>query len=209
MEAISIGVQQTSFRYNPEGNIIEFNFKTLEWNKEILIIQDDFEEGEIFIKANIERKQIVRAFYLGFLTFASSSEFKNIEWEVEYLKERLCKGLDIVEDHLLDILISLNRIELIGLFFNADPSFIMSFPTAKNKEEELKFFIKQSIGEHNENDIVMSNKNEWNIPEDFDFWVNSKKIEFLKECLEEPMNGFQGTKINDFRSDLIEKYLGE
>ena len=30
LEAISIGVQQTSFRYNPEGNIIEFNFKKID-----------------------------------------------------------------------------------------------------------------------------------------------------------------------------------
>lgn len=205
LEAIAIGVQQTSFRYNPEGNEVEFNFKTVDWTKEILIIQDNFEEGEFFIKASIKRKQLVRAFYLGLLTFANSNEFKSNEWEIEYLEERLCKGLNIDKDNLLDTLINLNREELIKLFFNADPSFILSFPTAKNKVEELKLFIKESIGESN--GISISNRNEWNIPEHYDFWSTSEKVDYINECIKEPTNGFHGTKIDEFRSNLIEKYL--
>lgn len=206
LEAIAIGVQQTSFRYNPEGNEIKFNFVKLAWNNEVLIIQDDSEDVEIYIQASIKRKQLVKAFYLGFLTFTNSVEFKSDEWEVEYMKEKLCKKLNLEEHNLIDTLIELDRLELIELFFIADPTYTISYPTAKSKEQELEFFVKDSIGEKTELDNIQS-KNEWSIPEDYNFWSTTKKIDYIHGCIQEPLSGFHGTKINDFRSKIIEEYL--
>ena len=67
LEAISIGVQQTSFGYDNEGDHIKFNFERVYWDRETLTI---YKNERVLIKANIDRQQIVKAFYLGLLTFA-------------------------------------------------------------------------------------------------------------------------------------------
>lgn len=212
LEAISIDVQQTSFLYDNEGSEIKFDFKRVCFDKEILTISEACGGGEIFIKATVDRKQVVKAFYLGLLTFANSDKFQSEEWEVEYLKERLCKILKIDEETLIEQLSDLNRKELGYILFNADPIYEISYPEATDKNEEWKMFL-QDVFDENEsasNELKRVEKpREWKIPEDYDFWIYSKKRSFVTECINEKTNGFYGMKINDFRSSIIEKYLDQ
>jgi len=209
LEAISIGVQQTSFEYDPEGNDIKFDFERVSWDRYELTISEPYEDGEVFIKATIDPKQIVKAFYLGLLTFAASDKFKSEEWEVEYLKERLSKMLDKDEETLIAELAELDKNELGELLFNSDPSYTVSFPTAKDKSEEMKLFIETSVqNKELPDEHSMERKpNEWNIPDDYNFWTTDKKRAFVIECINETTQGYGGTKIDDFRSLIIEKYL--
>ncbi len=48
---------------------------------------------------------------------------------------------------------------------------------------------------------------EWNIPEDYDDWTTEQKKALVKECLDEATSGQEGTKIEDFKSKIIEDYL--
>lgn len=209
LEAISIGVQQTSFQYDSEGNYIKFDFEQFSWDRCELTISEPYEDGEVFIKSTIDRKQIVKAFYLGLLTFAASDKFKSDEWEVEYLKERLCKILGRDEATLIEELKELDRKELGLLLFNSDPSYTVSFPTAKDKSEEMKLFIETDVQnkELPEEHLMEIKPIEWNIPDDYDFWTSDRKREFVIECINETTQGYRGTKIDDFRSSIIEKYL--
>jgi hypothetical protein len=121
LEAIALGVEQTSFSYNPEGNIIKFDF--LETAYSVRETEDDEppicysshsinvfslsfpfysndkrfasntlemimanktlpnEQDEIFFKAWVDRKQIVKAFYKAVLDFSKSKRYKPKEWE--------------------------------------------------------------------------------------------------------------------------------
>ena len=212
LEAISIGVQQTSFQYDNEGDYIKFDFERVCWDEEVLTISEAYENGQVFIKENIDRRQIVKAFYFGLLTFASSDKFSSKEWEVEYLKERLCKILKTDEETLIGQLADLNKKELGELLFNADPTYYISFPEASNKNEEWNIFLQDTIdkkkGISNELKRVETPV-EWKIPDEYNFWTTDKKRDFVIECINETTNGYDGMKINDFRSSLIEKYLDE
>ncbi len=210
LEAISIGVQQTSFQYDNEGNEIKFDFERVSWDSETLIISDAYEDKNVFIKVNIKRQQIIKAFYHGLLNFARSDKFQSNQWEVEYLKERLCKNLNMDEDSLIQQLTQLDRKELGDLLFNADPTYTISYPDANDKNQEFAMFVQDTI--NGENRITSDKKRietrvEWNIPSNYNFGTREKKQKFVINCINEKTNGYGGMKINDFRSSIIEKYL--
>lgn len=210
LEAISIGVQQTSFQYDNEGDDIKFDFERVSWDREVLTISEAYEDGKIFINANIERRQIIRAFYLGLLNFARSDKFQSNQWEIEYLKERLCKILDLDEVKLIQQLTVLDKEELGDLLFNADPTYIIAYPEANDKNEEFNMFVQDTMDK--EKGILSERKRvetkaEWNIPNEYNFWSLEKKQKFVIECINEKTNGYGGMKINDFRSSIIEKYI--
>lgn len=211
LEAISIGVQQTSFKFDPEGDDIKFNFERVSWDKEVLTISEPYEDGKVFLNANVDRKQVVKEFYMGLVNFSKSENYKPEEWEVEYIKERLCKIMRISEESLIDYLLDLERKELMTLLFNADPNYLISFPKAKDKNEEFNLFAKSVIeGEKSvEGFEKVETPMEWNIPSEYDYWTSEKKKEFIIECLNEATSGHYGIKLSEFHSDLITKYLYE
>ncbi len=149
LEAISVGVQQTSFVYHPEGYEIKFDFQQTNYENEVFTITEQEETEIILLKAKINRRQLVKSFYLGLLLFASSDKFVSKEWEVELLKERLCKILELDENSLIEELADLDKLELGELLFNSDPSYLISFPNAKDKSEEIKLYIESIIENKN------------------------------------------------------------
>ncbi len=209
LEAISVGANQTSFTFDPEGNDIKFDFQRRTYDTEMLIISETYNEENTFINSVVDRKQIVKAFYLGLLNFANSDKFKSNEWEIEYIKERLCKALKMDETRIIEILLELDRKKLGEFLFNADPIYTISFPSAKDKREEIVLFYETSVqgnpvpDEH----VMKETPNEWHISKYYDYWQTSKKRAFIIDCINERTNGYRGTKINDFRSKLIEQYL--
>lgn len=211
LEAIAIGVQQTSFEFDPEGNEILFDFKRVCWDREVFTIGEPYDDGVVFLKANVDRKQVVKAFYLGLVNFAKSDIYKPEEWEVEYVKERLCKALDISEDELAHQMLDMDRNELKKFLFNADPIYSISFPEAKDKNEEFNLFAKSVVeGEESvEGCEKVETPMEWNIPSNYDYWSSEKKKELITECLNEKTEGFRGMKLSEFQSNLIGKYLYE
>lgn len=87
LEAIAIGVQQTTFNFNPEGPKTLFNFEKISWDTEQLTISSTFDDDvEFYIRANIDRKQLVRAFYFGIIDFSQSSKYDPKQWERVYQK---------------------------------------------------------------------------------------------------------------------------
>lgn len=211
LEAIAIGVQQTSFDFDPEGNDIKFDFKRVCWNREVLTICEPYEDGEVFIKANVNRKQVVKEFYMGLINFSKSDKYNPTEWEIEYFKERLCKILKISEEELVNQMLELDKDELKELLFNADPMYIISFPDAKDKNEEFSIFVKsvfegeESIEEFKKVETPM----EWNVPQEYDYWSAEKKKEYIIDCLNERTEGYAGMKLSEFQSNLIGRYLYE
>lgn len=210
LEAISIGVQQTSFKYDNEGNHIKYDLERVCWDKEVLTISKAYGNRETFIKANIDRKQMVEAFYNGLLTFAGSDKYIPIDWEVVNLKELLCTVLTLNEDALLELLINFNRNQLGEVLSRADSIFFISNPEPAEKIKAWNSFLQYTI------DMVTRDPNAfknvktpiyWNIPDDYDVWSTDKKREFVIECIKEKIEGFDGMKIDDFRSPIIEEYL--
>jgi len=209
LEALSIGVQQASFTLNPEGDDIKFDLDRITWESEVLTISEIYDQGEIFINTNVKRNQVVKAFYLGLLNFAASDKFKSDQWEIVLIKERLCEKLKVNETQLINILADLDKKELGEILFMADPSYQVVFPTAKDTSEEINWFVQETVqGNETHNDhIRLEFPDEWPMPEEYDFWPLSKKTEYIHECINDHTSGYTGTKIKDFRSETIEKYL--
>ncbi len=84
LEAISVGVEQTSFSYDNEGQEFKFDFQRVTWDKEIFVISELYAPKHIFMNAVVSRKQLVKSFYIGLLTFANSEKYKPEEWESPY-----------------------------------------------------------------------------------------------------------------------------
>ena len=88
---------------------------------------------------------------------------------------------------------------------------MISFPSAQDKNEEFNLFLKsvetdsEKIGEH---DLVRT-LIYWDIPDDYDYWPSHKKMTLVKEYLQEKATGFEGVKLKEFRSVIVEKYLYE
>lgn len=211
LEAISIGVQQTSFDYDPEGDEIKFDFKKVCWDREVFSILDPYKNQRIYLKANVNRIQLVKALYLGLIKFYQSDKFISKEWEKEYIKERLCNTLKIGEKELITQMLEFDRKELGEFLFNIDPSYSISFPEAKDKNEECNLFEKSVIeGKDSVKDYEqVETPVEWNIPDDYDYWDKTRKEDFIIECINEETNGYSGSKLSEFRSELIGKYLYE
>lgn len=70
LEAIAIGVQQTSFDYDNERDGIKFDFERVGWGKDVFTVLETDEDDQILVKAYIDRKQLVKAIYIGLLSFA-------------------------------------------------------------------------------------------------------------------------------------------
>lgn len=207
LESIAIGVQQTSYIFDSEGEVMKFDFQEFKWKDACFLISEE-EEGLIFT-SYVSRRQLVEAFYLGLLKFASSDAFVSEEWEVEYGYERLCKTWDTDLDSAMNKLLELNRSELIKLLFDLNPRFSVHFPDAGSPYEEAGFLYtmakqdgKKPEGLRMERTPILPE-----IPEDYNYWSRSKKELFLHDKLEEEVSAYSGTKIDDFRSVIIETYL--
>lgn len=210
LEAIATSVQQASFEYNNEGDYIDFRFEQVSQDEAALTILGADENDDI--KALIDRRQIVEAFYRGLLTFASSDKFVAREWEPEPMKVRLGKILKIDEQTLIEHLTEFDKKELREILFNADPIYSISFPEAKDKNEEWRMFLQDALAEDEEtsNELKrVSTPIGWEVPDEYDFWTRDKKREFVIKVLNEATMGYDGSKIDDFRSAIIEKYLSE
>ncbi len=211
LEALSTNVQQTSFSFDPEGNDIKFDIDRKSWLNDMFTISEPYDGGTTFIETAVDRKQLVSAFYNGILKLANSDEYDPYEWEIEYIKERLCNLLEISEDELITQMLDYNREQLKEFLFNADPTYTISYPDAKDKNEEFNQFLKSTA----EDDKSFSDYGgietplEWDIPKDYDNWIPNKKKQFVLECLHKETSGFSGTKLSEFKSDIIENYLSE
>lgn len=210
LEAIAIGVKQTSFNFDPEGDDVKFDFDRKRLDTEVLTICQPYGD-EIYLKVNVERKQVVNAFYRGLIDFSKSDRYDPREWEVEYMWERLCKIMKMDEIKLIDWLLELDRQELGKVLFDASPCHLISFPSAQDKNEEFNLFLKsvetdsEKIGEH---DLVRT-PIYWDIPDDYDYWPSHKKMTLVTKYLQEKATGYEGVKLKEFRSVIIEKYLYE
>jgi hypothetical protein len=209
LEAISIGVEQCSFWFDTEGKDIKFDLARVSYDKELFTVTEPYDDADIFLSDYVDRRQLVEVLYFGLLEFRNSSNFIKDEWEIEYMWERLTGILKIDYETLLDEFSKFDREGLKRLLFKADPRYLASCPSAP-EEEAFGYLVDDFLG----NEIpsvyeIVETPMEWNIPEDYDDWSIERKKALVKECLDEATSGQEGTKIEDFKSKIIENYLNQ
>lgn len=96
LEAVSIGVQQCSFSFETEGEEIKFDFESITWERKLFTVSYDYRENDEFLLSDyVDRKQLVEAFYHGFLNFSESPRFNRYYWEKISYAEHLTEWLEL------------------------------------------------------------------------------------------------------------------
>lgn len=73
------------------------------------------------------------------------------------------------------------------------------------------FFLKTELskGENIFDEKSDESEIRWNIPLDYSRWNVDEKRKLIEECLRENCSWNEGTKIEDFKSKIIENYLNQ
>lgn len=189
LEAICIGVEQCSFPFDPEGEEIRFDFQR-HWNDTEGIFTARSEYGEqIYLSEHVETVNLVAAFYIGFLRFAMEtnalSDLKKPKTFLTLFKELF----DIDEVSLIDILTGLDRRQLRKAFFYVDPWYVIRIYKIAGRVTMARRPHLQPI-----------NKN-------YDRWPEPEKRKQVEALLWMQICHYEGAGIDDFKSEIVEKFL--
>jgi hypothetical protein len=102
LESIVIGVQQCSFKYDNEGQIIKFDFKMI-WQDHQKICQFSVfwnNKNHLYFRVFVEIKQLVNAFYCATMQMFDSEIYNPKEWEWKNAAEETAETLNINEKFL-------------------------------------------------------------------------------------------------------------
>ncbi|PZX16439.1 hypothetical protein LX69_01934 [Breznakibacter xylanolyticus] len=207
LEAISLGVKQCSFDFDNEGNEFKFDYSRLGYNRFVFTVSECYED-KIHITDWVDPKQLVKAFYYGFLNFVDSEVYQFYEWEEYSYKSKLQDLLQIKGKQLIDHLMSLSTIEFQNLIFSLNPHFSYDFPGVTDKEELKKLNIKYVINDNIlPEDIKMVKTPIYDfMPLNYEVMSIEEQLRFVSDILK-TVNGQYGANVKKFKSSIIEKYL--
>jgi hypothetical protein len=111
LEAIAINVEQTSFTFDNEGNFIKFDAQRRYQSDKCqlsVIWEDDIEnKNNLEFQAEVERKQLVEAFYCSMINMFESDKYEPRQWEWKSMHQQLCQMLEMnyvqLVNHCLNI----------------------------------------------------------------------------------------------------------
>ncbi len=165
------------------------------------------------LESLVEPKQLVSAFYKGIKKFSSSAAYIKSEWEDELLWERMTRVTEPPADRevVLRYLLSQTREQIIKVFFMFVPSLIISVPDAKNEKESWARSVDAMLhpDDPEKTKGIVERPQFWNMPEDFDSWQIQERTVFLEESLDENVSNWDGTRLGNIQSEVINKYLGD
>lgn len=210
LEAICIGVEQCSFSFDPEGDEIRFNLERIAYGRAIFTVSYAYDSTDIFLSDYVDRFQLVQEFYYNLLNFRNSPKFRKYQWEGEPFAERLGNLLEMDYETLLSDLSKLGRKQLNDFFCKADPRHWRVDPS-REEEAALAYHLKSELlngaktSDRNLDEAEIS----WSIPLDYSDWSIDEKRKLVAECLSENCSWHDGTKIDNFKSQIIEVSLDE
>lgn len=210
LEAVSTYVQQTSFWFDMMHHV-RFNLQQGNSCMVLTISQDTTYKPEIYIKAPVDRKQMVRAFYEGFVSFLGSNRYISECWEHTTLKDRFCRILHMEEKELMTCLLKMNRRMLTTYFSFVNSGYFFMYPDHESALGEYWRAFRLAFEGHGILPPEMNEKmtNFFFYSEDYDGLPPDQKHDILMENLDIKVNYYNGTPAEDFYSDWIEKFLEE
>ena len=208
LEAISIGVHQCSFWYDPEGTETKFNFERISFKRELFAVSYYYDDSDVFLSGYIERRQLVEEFYFGFLNFCNSPKFEKYQWESKPFAEHLTNLFGTDYKTLLTDLSKFSGKQLKYFLCKTDPRIRESMPT-NDEKADLAILLKTGLSTCEKTFNPKSDNSElwWNMPTDYNDWSIDKKRKLVEECLSENCSCYNGIKIADFKSPIVEGVL--
>ena len=184
LEALSNGVSEATFTYNNESYDISFHIQKLDNEKDQFSIY--FDEEMLLFQVIVNRKQLVRSFYLGLLNFAYSQKYIPYMWEKVLIKDLLMEYFAENESQLLQRLLAMPTEQLRHLFGIAD-EYNYVFATLDFSKEPESY---------------------WELDDNYDQFTLEQKQDYLQNILQDFVsNGFDASPLKAIQSNIIDKYL--
>ena len=180
LEAIVIGVEQTSFTFDNEGNVIKFDVqrKWINCETEYLFTITWEDENRVVFQVLVDKKQMIDAFYSSLVNFYNSDKYNPKEWEFSITHNKLCNLLNLDYSQLIDYCAKLSKQKLIELLNEIEADEAVWWV----EEDYLTDYFNKSFEDKKEDMKVLLNNN---------------------------ANPYNGMSLSDFRSKIIENYLNE
>ncbi len=206
LEAIALGVHRTSFTYDAEGPDILFDFRRRFPHNGILQIgEPDEDESLRPIHSHVDKKQMVEAFYCGMREFAQSEKYNPMHWQSVYMREELCKKLNVTEEELIEQIINLDRVGVREFFFKHYPLYTRrDLDTELIRSTHKVFYTETKRGRE---DGIFPIK--MDIPKEYDNWSSEERKTYIHPFLHKNINGYRGMRLSEFQSDIVDRYLKE
>lgn len=211
LEAIAVGVQCCAFQFDEEGDDKKLELSKISWDRYDLTISQPYDPPYILLSGSVNPVQLVDEFYGKLKLFGQSPDYRKDQWETETLGERMAQfadgtgpGFDLKEG-----LLTLDRQELMEVFFKAAPRYWINFPGAKEKGEEWSRCLDYVLYPDNpeKHTGVVETPIEWGIPDDYDTLPLQRKAVIVQECLDEKVGSHDGTKLGQIHSAIVEDWL--
>ena len=211
LERVAAGRHRSSFTMDMEGVKAQVVAVDKANDHMLFEIQDPDRDTPPPIRAIVDRRQLVHAIYSAFTRFASSKQYMEEEWAPMTLGDRLERVLpSLSPKQILATAARLDRNTLCKVFFNAAPSYQISFEGQKSLEDGFRRWLKHVLhpDDKDAGKGLIETPEEWELPDDFDSWPVTRRKNYLRELFQERVNTWDGHKLNELSSRVIEDYLG-
>lgn len=154
------------------------------------------ERRDLLLSGDVDRGQLVEAFYDGFLTYDTSPEYDRYQWEAEPTWHVLSVNTGIDLEGLISKLLPYDRSELLLL----DTSLKRCDFPAKT----------ENVGDRPDSwpSELPDSPALWSLSEDFDVLSMAGKRDGIRKALEKPYCCEQGgTSLKELRSPIIDDFL--
>jgi len=211
LEAISADVMEDSLIIDGEGIEEELKFVNRGNDQIMLVIGPaNCSEQYVQVRAIVNKRQAIEAFYGGLKNFANSDSYKPEDWEIETMEDRLLKTSGKDTEQVLDELAALAADDLEKLFFSVAPGYQVSWPALGDDAQEqwkksMDFFDDQDNKEHELG--MKTTPIEWKVDKDYDSWSLPWRKTYLQKYIQVSLDGHEGTKLKKVHSPTIEAYL--
>ena len=190
LEAVAVGVTRCSFWFDDEGRELEFEFEQTSFNEYILRISHYYADpGEPPLLCGfVDPRAMVEAFYRPFLKLDGNPQII-ASWERYRYWEIISPESQMTLDETVEFALGLSAAEL-SAKFGVPPPEDQFCPNA------------EGVGE------LVGGSDFYQMPAEFDSWPDEKRRAFLNELLTITFDN-SGTPIRDFRSAIVEEFIGE
>jgi hypothetical protein len=210
LEAIARG-DQGRMSVDLEGSDLELSVFTLSNSTRARIVlafmsgeMDDIHD--VVLDIDVDRRQFVAAFYEALRAYADSDKYVIDEWAALSMRDDLIRkgflGDPMTQMASCDVGV------LNDMLWKLYPSYIVSFPGATTKSEELRRFAEYVKSEEPPEDMVKEPAPKFVVPGEFDAWDAERRQAYINELLNEIVTPYEGRNLRILRSPAIEAFLG-
>lgn len=160
---------------------------------------------DVELDVDVDRRLFASAFYSAFRSYADSDAYVVDEWGELTMREDFArKGLDVVPEEMAACSSDFLNETLWKLY----PSYIVSFPDASTKGEEIGRFVEYTRSGGEPDGMVRTPDPQYVVPSEFDDWDGARRVEFVNGLLAEVVTPYHGNDLRKLKCEVLDALVG-